>query len=104
MSSSAGPFPHTDSEGQFIFHVSPLVVSPLIEFKNDESPNRINGEDKCFHPKNCLPEYRDWIRTPSGEAISSSLIDKVQIITSMHTIVSKEYFMNTLTELEKRLY
>ena len=66
---------------------------------DNETPNDINPGDKCFHPKNCLPEYREWISSSSGETISQSLIDKAQIITSMNTIVSKEDFMTTLDQL-----
>jgi len=70
------------------------------ECKDDVSPNTINEGDNCFHPKKCLPEYREWISSPSGgETISQSLKDKAKIITSMNTIVSKEDFMTTLDQL-----
>ena len=69
------------------------------ECKDGVLPNTINEGDNCFHPKKCLPQYRDWIRTPGGETISSSLTDKAKIITSMDTIVSKNDFMTALDDL-----
>ena len=66
---------------------------------NDDTIN-----DNCFHPKTCLPEYRDWIQSPpSGESIPTILKDEAKIITLMNGIVENNEFL-TIMDSFKTLY